>query len=505
MVANSQKSSKKSLTQHAISGFFWLFSGAAFQHVLRLAALIILARLISPADFGVMTAAMIVINFAQIFSWVGIGPSIIQIPELKSTHIRTGLVISVLFGLITGVIVWFLAPAIAFLLKTSEVIRVLRILSIIFPITGFAVISESLLRRAFKFNKIAIADLFSFGLGYGIVSVVLALHGYGYYSLVGGVVAQYTIRACLLSLMQGEWTWRLSFNLSAAKELFNLGGGFTCAQILNYIALQGDYFIVGRYLGMTALGFYNRSYSLMTSALKLFNQILGGVLFPTMARVQEEPEKLRTAFRRSISITSIVLIPISLAIYVMAPEIILVLLGPQWEQAVVPFKILTLGMYFRTSYKISGTLTQALGAVYRNAARQAIYAGAVLGGAFIGQYWGLRGVACGVLLALFIQFCVMSQLALKLMSFSFYDFVRAHFYALRLGILFYIQSWILVNILRLYKVPAIIIIASLILTLCASLALLLFVKNEYILSEDGKWFISKFNPFQKLKLKAEWK
>ena len=132
MLPISDTEPKRTLTQHTVGGLLWLLSSASIQHALKLLTVVLLARIIAPADFGVMAAAMVVVNFSQVFSLIGIGPSLVHLSRIESSYIRTGFTLSVLFGFFVGGVVYLMAPLIASLFRIPQISDVLRLLSIVF-------------------------------------------------------------------------------------------------------------------------------------------------------------------------------------------------------------------------------------------------------------------------------------------------------------------------------------------------------------------------------------
>lgn len=423
---------KRGLTHHIVSGLLWTAWGNGAQAILQLVVLAFLARLLRPADFGVVTAAMIVVGFSEIFSKLGLGPALVQRPELEPRHLRTAFSVSILLGFLTGGIIWITAPVAADFFRNEGVEPVLKVLAWVFPLKGLAVMSESLASRELRFRWLANIQVVCFAGGYGLVGVGLGIYGYGAWALVAATLAQSLLKTAIL-LFAFPPPKRPVPERRAFAELIYFSGGFTAARLSNYLALQGDYLVVGRWLGPVALGLYGRSYQLMGQPALLFGRILDDVLFPAMAKVQGQKERLATAYTRGVALIGLVILPTSVTLYVLAPELIYVVLGPQWNECVVPFQILIIGMLFRTSYKMSDSLTRATGAVYRRAWRQVAYAVLVVGGAWAGQHWGITGVALGVLVALAVNFTIMAQLSLNLSGITWWDFGKAHAPALMLA------------------------------------------------------------------------
>lgn len=484
----SNNKDANNMTARTLNGMLWMFSGNGSQAAFQFLVMIILARLLTPENFGLIAAAQVIIGFTDIFSQLGIGPAIVQRSDITVNHIRTGFIVSVIFGLTTAVLIILVAPLVANFFHMEELIPILQVMSIIFVLKGISVVSEALLQRGLYFRKIALIQLLSFSLGYGLVAILLALMDFGTWALVGGVIAQNVLKSTLLLLAKPH-PIGLGFDLSALRELTFFGGGFTLGRIANYIALQGDNLIIGRWLGSEALGIYGRAYQLMSMPALLFGQVLDKVLFPSMAKVQNEPLRLANAYRRGIALTALIALPLNVIVFILAPEIVEVLFGTGWEDVIIPLQLLSLGMLFRTSYKISESIARAKGAVYRRAWRQGVYALSVLLGAWVGQHWGLAGVAIGVVGALFINFVLMANLIFSLNPIGLKTFISVHFPAILSSLVIYTEIKILVFWLRSIDLsPLITLIVSLCILFISFSALLYFAPRLF-LGKDGIWML----------------
>ncbi|HEX9546972.1 MAG TPA: oligosaccharide flippase family protein, partial [Acidimicrobiales bacterium] len=157
----------RNLTQRTIAGMLWLASGKAAYAGLQLVVLAVLARLVTPADFGVVSAALVVIGFSAIVSQLGLGPALVQRPDLEPRHVDTAFTASVLLGLVLGGALWALAPAVAGFFRTPGVAPVMRALAWVFPLQGLGTTAESLARRDLQFRWLALLDAKAYGLWYG--------------------------------------------------------------------------------------------------------------------------------------------------------------------------------------------------------------------------------------------------------------------------------------------------------------------------------------------------
>ncbi len=416
---------RQGLAKRSVVGIFWTGLSMGALAVAEVAALLVMARLLSPNEFGLYAAALVVIKFSAIFESLGVAPAIVQRPTLDERHLRVGFTLSLLLSLTVAGLVWLTAPAIADALRLADLAPVVRATCVVFLCQGVAMVAQASAQRALRFQWLAAVDACTFAVGFVVVGPVLALLGFGIWALVGALVTQHFLR--MVVLLFGEpHPKRLLLERRAIGELLYFGGGFTLARICNYLATQVDRLVVGRWLGAEALGVYSLSSQLMTTPAVIVGQILDRVLFPTMALVQQEPARLARAYRSAVASCALVVLPASVIVVIAAPELVFVLLGSGWDEVVVPLQVLAVGMLFRTSYKLSDSVSRATGVVYARAWRQAIFVIAVAMGAVIGQLWGVSGVAFGVVAAVATNFILMAHLSLRVIGMRWSEFVAAH-------------------------------------------------------------------------------
>ncbi|HEU4961530.1 MAG TPA: lipopolysaccharide biosynthesis protein [Sphingomonas sp.] len=403
----------RTLTSKTVDGLFWSGIGSGTFVTCQLAIVAILARMLTPAEFGVVTAAGTIIGLSNIFVNLGVGPAIVQHRELTDEVIATGTSMSLIMGCAIGALIAATSPVLAGFYGIAGLQPVLATLALLFPISAAGLVASSLLQRDMRFRRVTLRNLTSYVVGYGGVSITLALLGFGVWALVFGQLAQTTMQTMQTIAIAGR---RLSFGWSreAMHGLLRYGVGSTLARIGNYTANQADYMVVGRVLGPAALGFYGRSYQFVALPSNLFGTVTDRVLFPAMAAVQHDRTRLERAYRQSLGVLAMVTLPLSGLLFAAAPEVVAVLLGERWMSVVAPFRVLTISLLFRTSYKISDSLSRASAATMNRAWRQWLYALAVIGGAIIGTRWNIMGVAVGVSIAIVLNFLLMLDLGRKL-------------------------------------------------------------------------------------------
>jgi PST family polysaccharide transporter len=392
-----------------MGNFLWMFAGSGAESVLKIVVLLVLARLLTPEDFGLVSAALTVVALAEVTGRIGVAPFIIQIRTLTREHVATGLTATVAIGVLLAGLIYLLAEPISRLYRLPELQPFVEVFALLFVIKGLGLVSEALLQRELRFPRIAVITLMSYIIGPAIVAVTLAVLGFGAWALVIGQLVQQVI-ATVCYLLSARKDLTLGFSWSTFVSMFRFGFGMTLVQIGSYIAQNGDYFIVARTLGADALGYYSRAYLLLQQASALVGRMGDKVLFPTLATIQDDRKRLQRALNRALSLVAMTQVPMTALLVILAPEIILVLMGPQWGPAVVPFQFLIVVLFFRTAYQFVGSILKAAGRVYIAAAWRWAHATAVILGAVIGQEFGLPGVAIGVSVA--VVFCHLSGLAI---------------------------------------------------------------------------------------------
>lgn len=476
------------VARRVLGGLFWAFSGTAAQAVLQVIVMMVLARLLAPATFGAVAAALVVIKVAGFIANLGLAGALIQREDLQDRHVASAFAALLQVGLVVCVLIELGAHWIAAFFQIDAVEPVVRILAIAIPLSNASQVAIGLMRRDLKFRQVATFAVVAFGVGYGLVGIGLALSGYGLWALAGAHVAQMACNMILVLIFRPH-PKALIVRWQPLLELMRFAGGMIAWRTATNVALEADNLVVGRWLGAEALGLYSRAYWLAATPASLFGRGIGNVLFPTLSRFQNDRQRLALAYRRGIAATNLVAVPASIAIVLLAPQLVAIVLGAQWTAAVVPLQVLAVGLLFRLSARVSDSLSGAVGAVYRTAALQTVYAVAVFVGALVGRNWGIEGVATGVLGALVLNFVLMTRLALKVTSLPVVDliatFVPGALSALVIGaVLLPLRTWLVSE-----NVPSLIVLIAAIAAAGLVAAALVRISPRTFLGEDGIWAV----------------
>jgi len=425
-----------SLAKQTLKGINWQFLATFVQISLSLVVGIVLARLLSPEDFGIIGYVLVFVGFTKTIAESGVSSALIQLSDLTDGHLGVGLLISFSIALIAIGLFWFLSP----ILVHGISISILRIVSLIFLINAPSIISESLLRRSLNFFPLFIVDAISYSIGYGLVSIILALSHHGVWSLVIGIMVQSVIRSSLLCFIS-PYRLSIKFNYTELTSMVRFGTGITLTKIGNYGANNLDYYVTGTFLDSQALGFYQRSFQLITQSLLSIAGILTSVLFPVFSKIQSDLEGSRRMYLLSVKITSLVVFPIAILVSLVSRELIIVLYGSQWIGSIKALSILSFNALLISILTLGDALARGSGLVFHQARRHFIYALMVFTFAYLGKRFYIEGIAIGVTLATFVMYLIMAKLSINIVKAKWRDFfiaqVPAGFIASVMGIITY--------------------------------------------------------------------
>ncbi len=480
------KKQKRGLTDQVLGGMFWQSIKYVVQTIVHLGVAAVLARLLEPEQFGLISAAMVVIRFPTTFSQSGILQFIIRKDNLEQNYIEVSFTLTLLLNLLLICIVFLTAPLFAAFFQLESLTIILRSTILIYILQALAVVPSALMQRELRFGRLAGIETLSYVFGYALVGIVLAATGFGVWALIAATLSQAFLNT-VLSLVVQKHPKRLNLNRDIVKELIHYSFGLGIGGIANYLARQGDSLVVGRRLGAEVLGYYNRAYNYMAQPTTLFSKTVSQVYFSAMAGVQSEQRHFMIAYRRGTAIAALFGLPASIMLYVIGPEIVQVLLGPKWEPATIPLQILALGAYLRLGHTMNSMPAKVAGAVYKVAWVGGGYAILVLVGTWIGSYFGMGGVAFAVLIALAFQFILLTHISLKFVQMSWVDFLAIHVPAVALTAVIGLVSWSMTTALRALGQSAILILpATALATLTCIVLCIRFLPSVFV-GRDGMW------------------
>jgi O-antigen/teichoic acid export membrane protein len=398
---------RESLTRRTVKGAAWISGASVIRLALRVVSVAILGRLLTPQEYGIVAGALIAMDFAAMVYGMGLAPTLIQRKDLRPDHVATAFSSALFMAVLAGAGMWLGAPLIADVMQIPDLAQVLKVLALLTPLGAFNVLCEALLARHMRLKSVALRPVFSFTVSTFVVAIPLAWYGFGYWSLVAMQAADTVVAAVALGFAARKLLLRPGFSQRAFKELWQLSVGFTLNQPFAYVGQNADRFLVSRFLGAESLGLYTRASFITTTAASLFGDITRLSVFPAMAQVQEDKERLRSALLKSLSVLALLTLPTTAFCVVFARELVGLLLGHQWGAAVVPFTILAGALYFRLAWRVCAAVFQALGRPNRITAIHVARAAAVVVSVWLVWPYGLEAISAAVVAVMALVLAVM--------------------------------------------------------------------------------------------------
>lgn len=328
---------------------------------LQFITLAVLARLLSPADFGLMGMVMVVIGFAQAFADMGISNAIIHRQDATREQLSSLYWLNIFSGVVVFFLVCVSTPLIVEFYHEQRLSNLLYLTALVFLITPFGQQFQILLQKELKFNGLAKIEI-THSLVHSVTAIGAALLGYGVYSLIYGQLAATSVRVALLCGIGWRY-WRPSIHFSKQdlKGYVSFGLYQMGERSINYLNSNLDYLLIGAMLGAKELGYYTLAYNLVIRPSSMINPVITKVAFPVFSRIQHETEKLRRGYLKVLQLLSIVNFPMMTGLAVVASVAVPVIFGDQWLPSVILIKILAIFGLIRSTVNPIGALLLAKG------------------------------------------------------------------------------------------------------------------------------------------------
>lgn len=322
-----------SLTARTLTGLRWTYLESGGSAILQIAMAAVLGRLLTPAAFGLIALANLVLRFVDHFARLGVAQAIVQKRDLTVEDVRAAVTISIGFASAFTAAAWLASPLAAALFREPELVPVLRAMSLTLLLAGLGAPATGLLRRQMRFRALALIGIGSYAVGYGIVGIALAVLGAGVTALVAAILTQATLTTVLAYALTRH-RLRPTRSRAAHRAIGAFGGQVSVIGFFEFLGNELDTLAVGRFADVTQLGLYNRGYLLVTLPLYQLKSGLSKVLFPALSSIQDDLPRMGRTYLSAVGGAAAIGVPVCAGIAVAASELISVLLGPQWTDAV---------------------------------------------------------------------------------------------------------------------------------------------------------------------------
>ena len=394
-----------SLHHKAIRSSVWVAASSAGVAVLNFGRGIVLAWLLAPEVFGLMAVCLMATRLIEIFTETGFGAALIHRQQRFEEARDTAFTMMFVRGLALTLLAALTAPWVARFYDEPILASLVAVNGLSFVFTGCRNLNTVALQKELNLRRVTYLELTTSLMTF-VTSLGLAYWLRSAWALVYAQVASAAINS-LLSFVIVPGRIRFRFDPAVAKELYQYGRFMTGLAIVVFLTRELDNALIGKLLGMETLGYYVVAYSLATIPTDYLSRFIARVLFPMFSKLQHDPDGLRAEYARGIRLITAIMVPVSVAIFVLAPEIVRALYGARWSAAAAPLRILALFGCFRALWLLNGYLYNAIGKphidFYMNLGRL-IVMGALLFP--LTRSYGLTGAATAVAVPMALQFAI---------------------------------------------------------------------------------------------------
>ena len=348
------------LRQRTVSGIGWTAVAQFGRQGTQFLISIVLARLLTPEDFGLVGMILVFTGFVALFAELGFGAALVQREELGVRHYDSVFWLNLLMGIILTALFLIIAPYIAAFFREPSLTPLIMVISVNFLITSLSIVQKTILQREMNFRQIAVIEITAVLVG-GSVAIIMAFSGLGVWSLIWQIMVT-SVVASIALWWRSHWRPHLSFDRSAVSDLWGFSSNLLGFSVVNYWTRNADNLLIGRFLGSVSLGVYTRAYSTMLMPLGQVPNVLGRVMFPALSRVQHDKIRVKRIYLRSIAMIALVTFPLMLGLFVVADDFVLALYGEKWSGVTQVLRVLCIvGMI--------QSLVSTVGWIYRSQGR----------------------------------------------------------------------------------------------------------------------------------------
>lgn len=379
------------LKRKSVRGGLVTMTSQGISIVIQLASTVVLSRLLSPHDYGVMAMVMAVTAFAGIFRDLGLSSATIQKKDLNSALQSNLFWLNVSMGTLLTILVAAASPLVAWFYSKPELTLVTLALSINFILGSLSTQHGALLVRHMQFDRQAVANI-SGALVTLAIAFALALQGWSYWALIWGNLTGGVITTLLLFVLS-PFLPSLPSKGTGIRDMLKFGANITAFDFVNYFHRNLDNILIGKFWGPASLGLYSRAYSLLMLPITSIRGPINAVAFPAMSKLQHEPDAYRAYYRRVTSIVAFLSMPLCAFLFVSSRTIIELALGKQWLGVAPIFSVLAISGFIQPVAGLRGLvlLSTARGKAYLSWG--ILNAVAVSLGFVCGIPWGPLGIA----------------------------------------------------------------------------------------------------------------
>jgi PST family polysaccharide transporter len=405
------------------SGVKWKVITQVVSECSRVLVALVLARLLTPSEYGLAGMAMVCVGFASQFTDPALGTALVQRRHITEDDRSTVFWTTLAVGLVATVICIAISGLVADLFGQPQVQQLFAVVSVSLVISGLSVTQLSLFTRALAYRSIEIREIVATVVAAGC-ALAVAFAGGGPWAIITNYLV-FASASTLLVWLMSDWRPHFIFSRASLRDLGGFGLGIFGARIMSWGNSSMDNVLVGRYLGPGPLGSYALAYNIMYVPITRVSLPLASVFSPAYARMQHDPDRLRNAWLRSKTLISSLLAPAFAVTIVVAPDLVPVVFGSKWHAAIVPIQLLCLAGLAQTLVGLHWSVLTALKKPGTLLKVNVIVTVVTIAAFIAGLPFGIVGVAGFYALARWVLVPIDTYLTTRAVSYSFWSALKA--------------------------------------------------------------------------------
>jgi len=450
-----------SLKAKVLSGTKWVSFANLFKQLLQVLSLVVFARLLTPDDFGLFAILMIFVNFLLMFTDMGTASALIHIKNPSQKLLSSVFFFNFFVGTALCLLLVLLSGPIALFFENPPLKELLELISLNFIIVSLGVVQKARYEKELDFKNLTLIESASVLIGI-MVGIVAAFKGLGVYSLVIQTLTT-SILAVMMIWIIAKWRPLLYFSLSDIKSIWGYTANLTTFNFVNYFARNADNFLIGKFLSSSALGVYSLAYSIMLYPLQNISRVLLRILFPAFSHIQDDNEKFKKAYLRTIFFIALVSFPVMVGLIVTADTLVTLLFGDKWENLAVILMILAPVGILQSIGTTNGSIYMAKGNT-RLLLKVGIWSTIVTILFFIGGiFFGVEGVALSYLLSNLVLFYPVFKVSWEQIDLGVYEGVRTLMPLLIISSLMGLGVWLIEKVLQPFALSPLFLLTAMVL------------------------------------------
>jgi PST family polysaccharide transporter len=378
----------------------WSYLTFVIGKVMVFISTVILARILTPADFGLVGLASVLAGYLGTLHTFGVGEAFIQSKFGSEESANATFVLSVASGIFLFLVSIIITPLVVIFFREPRIQSIFPVLAFTYVLTGLTTIHDALLVKQLKFQQRLLPTFVQY-ISKGISSIVLALMGFGAWAIVWGVIIG-TVAKSITLVFVSPWKLTRAWNPQVTREIFGFGKLMVLQNIFGALEDNIDYMIVGRRLGVTDLGLYTLGYRAPELAIISLPSVISNVAYPAYAKLQDQLSELQRSVRKTVQLISWVSIPAGIGLAMITPAFILTFYTNKWASAIPVMQLLSLyAMVYTLSYNF-GDAYKAMGRpdiLNKISVSTIVFTVLAL---WVGAHYGIVGVAWAHLLRVII-------------------------------------------------------------------------------------------------------